>query len=259
MNSRTRYGLLLAMGVAAIPAAQAADSPWSVSVFGGGAVAEDGSLRSPETSNLSDLGSIDAALSGTTGVLRLDRLKFDDLYHNRFSAGAEVSYDYQSNMEAFTRFSYDSGDGRQRAIGSLAVGAATAQPIDARFSDEDAWTAELGSRFYFPASETLKPFAAISIGATHLEGIKAALALPNGPLEDVRFTRNGTVFSQSLEAGLEYAAMENLDLRFSLDATHFGAAPSVRNPTALETGFRADTSRDRWAFPVSIGAVYHFG
>lgn len=259
MKFRSRYGLLLAMGVAAVPAAQAADSPWSVSVFGGAAVTENGSLRSPESSTLADLGSIDAALSGTNGALHLDRLKFDHLYRNRFSAGAEVAYDYQPNMEAFTRFSYDSGDGRQRTIGSLAVGSAVARPIDARFSDEDAWTAELGSRFYFPASENLKPFAAVSLGATHLEGVKAALALPNGPLEDVRFTRNGTVFSQSLQAGLEYAAMPNLDLRFAVDATHFNGAPSVRDPTPLEADFRADTSSDRWAFPVSIGAVYHFG
>jgi opacity protein-like surface antigen len=259
MNTRLRYGLLMALGLAAVPAAQAADSPWSVSVFGGGALAEDGQLRMPVTRSIADLGSIDPALSGTSGSIDLDRLNFNDLYRHRYLAGAEVDYDYLPDVQAFGRFNYESGDGRNRAIGSFTEGTdPTHTPIAGHFSDEDTWSLDLGTRVYFPVSESFRPFAGIALGATRVSGIKAALALPD-ETPDVRFTRTGTVFSQSIEAGVQYAAMQNLDLRFAIDATHFGSLPAVRNPTTLEADLQTNQStRDRWAFPVSLGAVYHF-
>jgi opacity protein-like surface antigen len=244
MNARIRYCIFIAIGSLAASASQAAapDTPWGVTLFGGGAVAEDGSLR-----NLHE---------GTLGgqALRMDRLDFDELYRDRFEAGAEVSYDLQPNVEAFGRFSYETGDGRVRRIGALA-----AQPIEARFADDDAWTLDLGSRFYFRTGEPLRPFAGVSLGATRVAGIKATLSSPDEG-QQVRFSRDGTVFSQSLEAGLQYAAMRNLDLRLSLDATHFDSLPSPRNPTPLEAELETRRSAsDHWAFPVLLGAVYHFG
>jgi opacity protein-like surface antigen len=244
MNTRIRYCIFVALGSLAASAAQAAtpDSPWGVTLFGGGAVAENGSLRMPN--------------EGTLGgqALHGNRLDFDDLYNDRFQAGAELSYDLRPNVEAFGRFSYESGDGRVRPIGTLA-----AQPIEARFADQDAWTLDVGSRFYFGTGETLRPFAGVSLGATRVAGIKASVALPEEG-QEVRFSRNGTVFSQSLEAGLQYAAMRNLDLRLSLDATHFGSLPAPRNPTPLEAELETrHSASEPWAFPVSIGAVYHFG
>ncbi len=244
MNTRIRYCIFVALGSLAVSAAQAAtpDSPWGVTLFGGGAVAENGTLRMPN--------------EGTLGgqPLRMDELDFDDLYRDRFQAGAEVSYDLQPNMEAFSRFTYESGDGRVREIGALA-----AQPIEGRFSDEDTWTVDVGSRLYFRPSETLRPFAGVALGATRVAGIKAALSLPDEGSQ-VRFSRDGTVFSQRLEAGLQYAAMRNLDLRLSLDATHFGSLPKLRDPTPLEAELETrHSSSDHWAFPVSLGAVYHFG
>jgi hypothetical protein len=46
MNSRIRYCIFVAMGSLTIPVAQAAvaDTPWSMRLFGGGVVAENGSL-----------------------------------------------------------------------------------------------------------------------------------------------------------------------------------------------------------------------
>lgn len=45
--------------------------------------------------------------------------------------------------EAFGRFDYESGDGRNRAVGSFTEGAdPTHRPIEGHFSDEDTWSLE---------------------------------------------------------------------------------------------------------------------
>lgn len=45
----------------------------------------------------------------------MDKLDFEYRYRDRIQAGAEVSYDLQPNMQAFTRFMYESGDGSRSA------------------------------------------------------------------------------------------------------------------------------------------------
>ena len=57
------------------------------------------------------------------------------------------------------------------------------------------------------------------------------------------FTRPATVFSQTVETGVEYNPSRNFGVRFSVDASHMGDQPSARDPDAAELGFDSATTR----------------
>jgi hypothetical protein len=91
--------------------------------------------------------------------------------------------------------------------------------------------------------------------------MQAALVSPNASLnlQDVRFTRPGTVFSQSVEAGVEYKPSDALGMRLGVDADHSGAPPSGNDPTLKSLGFNdGNDANSRWSFPVTLAATYHF-
>jgi hypothetical protein len=76
----------------------------------------------------------------------------------------------------------------------------------------------------------------------------------------VRFTRPATVFSQSLETGVEFNPNTNFGVRFSVDADHMGAPPSARDPMLSDLGYdAAHDAEGRWTFPVAVAASFHFG
>ena len=65
--------LSLVAGGARIATAAEPSSPWSLSISGGDSLDERGSLRTPRSTDFADLGTLDPALSGASGTLRLDK------------------------------------------------------------------------------------------------------------------------------------------------------------------------------------------
>jgi hypothetical protein len=265
MNTRNvRLLTLLALSGGALRSAYAAspDSPWTISIYGGDAVAVTGSLRSPTSVPLSDLGTLDPALTGNSGSLSLDKLRYDDLFRHRYDTGLELGYSLSDNLQTFSRFSYDGLAGRSRRIGTLASDGLTAPaPLDARFADADNMSLDIGSRYYWSTSSTWRPYASVALGATHLDAMRATLTVPDTAVDpkNVRFTRPGTVFSQSLETGVEFNPSTSFGMRLSVDADHFGTPRSAHDPALAEIGFdSAHDAQGRWAFPVAIAATYHF-
>jgi opacity protein-like surface antigen len=266
MNTRN-LGILASLaiiaGARAAHADTPADSPWGIAVYGGDSVTEAGHLRSPLSSTIPDLGTINPAFSGTGGTLSLDRLRYDDLFRNSFDTGLELSYSFDQNLQTYGRFSYDTLDGRTRRIGFLSTDAlGGSEPLDARFADEDNKTLEIGSRYFWPTGTPWEPYAGIGLGATRLDALRANFTTPDAAIDlaNVRFTRPATVFSESLEAGVEFNPNTSFGVRFSVDADHMGTPPSAQDPMLSELGY--DTSHDaegRWAFPVALAASYHFG
>lgn len=264
MNNRI-WKLITAAALVAGAAARAyADpsNPWSVSVIGGDSVAESGSLRSPRSASITDLGAIDPSLSGASGTLSLDKLRYEDLFRRKFDTGLELDYSFDPNLQTYGRFSYESLGGRSHQIGELSSNALdTPAAVAAHFSDADNMTFELGSRYFWQTGTDWRPFAGAALGATHLDAIRASFTSPEAALvlPDAQFTRSGVVFSQSLETGVEYAPDSNFGVRFSVNADHVGAPPSADNAELAELGFDANhDAHGRWAFPVSVAAAYHF-
>jgi len=132
--------------------------------------------------------------------------------------------------------------------------------LRARFADAHNTTFELGSRYYWPIGTDWRSFAGIALGATHLDDIRASIAGGSLDLPNVRFTRSGTVFSQSLETGVEYDLNKAFGISFSVDANHTGAPLRGEDPqlTALGVNAGNNDAQTRWSFPLSISTAYHF-
>jgi hypothetical protein len=263
MNTRyVRLLTVLALSGGAVRSACAADSPWSMSVYGGDSVAVSGELRAPTSAQLTDLGTLDPALVGDGGALSLDKLKYDDLFRHRYDTGLELGYSLSDNLQTFSRFSYDGLEGRSRRIGTLtSEGLTSPAPLDARFSDADNMSLDVGSRYFWSTGTAWRPYASAALGATHLDSMRATISVPDTAvdLKNVRFTRPGTVFSQSLETGVEFNPTNSFGMRVSVDADHFGTPRSAHDPALAELGFdSAHDAQGRWTFPVALAATYHF-
>ena len=253
--------LTLIAGAARTASAQEAGQ-WSLSILGGDSIAESGSLRAPMRSTITDLGVLDPSLAGTPGALSLDKLKYEDLFKRRYDTGLELDYSLTDNLQTFGRFNYEALGGRTRSIGEFGGESLTSPtPVTARFADEDNSSLELGSRYYWSTGSNWRPFAGLALGATHMDAIRASLAAPvaDPDLKNLRFTRTGTVFSQSLETGVEYNPSNEFGVRLSLDADHMGTPPSADDTRLAGLGFNAgDDAHSRWAFPLTVAASYHF-
>jgi len=266
MNTRIGIvtGLALAAGTAGIASAQTPDSPWGVAIYGGDSVIDSGSLRSPGgTTTLPDLGTLNPALIGTPGTLKYDKLNYDDLFRRRFDTGVELNYSFNDNLQTFGRLGYESFEGRTRRAAFFTPD--SGEPgvaLRAHFADEDSKSLELGSRYFWPTGTPWEPYAGVSLGATRLDATSADFSTADGgiDLHNVRFTRPSTVFSQSLEAGVEFNPNTNFGVRFSVDADHVGVPPSANDPALTALGYdAAHDAEAHWSFPVAIAAAFHFG
>jgi hypothetical protein len=254
--------LALAGGAARGAYAADSDSPWTMSIFAGDSAGISGDLRAPGTASLSDLGLFDPTLSGVPGTIDFRKLRYDDLFRRRYDTGLELGYAFSDNLQSFGRVSYDNLSGRAQRIGALQIGSLSPpSPLDARFADADNVSLDFGTRYFFTTGSPLRPYAGLSLGATHLDAMRATITTPDTTLDltNVSFTRPSTVFSQTIETGLEYNPSSSFGVRFSVDADHMGAPRSARDPSLGEIGI--DSGHDaeaRWDFPVAVAATYHF-
>jgi hypothetical protein len=137
----------------------------------------------------------------------------------------------------------------------------TPMALRARFSDADNMTLQFGSRYFIPTGTDWRPFAGVALGATHLDTIRADVTSADlgTELSNLRFTRAGTVFSQSLQTGVEYAPSSAFGLRLSVDADHFGRPLNGDDPRLTGVGFAAnEDAHSLWSFPVAVAANYRF-
>ncbi|MEJ0039137.1 MAG: hypothetical protein WDO68_24290 [Gammaproteobacteria bacterium] len=254
--------LSVAAGAARVVAAAEPSSPWSLSISGGDSISESGSLRTPATTTFTDLGALDPALSGTSGTLRLDKLRYEDLFRRSFDTGLELDYSFNPNLQSYGRFGYASLDGRTRTIGALDNALLdTPAAVRAHFANADNMTFEFGSRYFWTTGTDWRPFAGFALGSTHLDSMHATVtstALASD-LTNLRFTRTATIFSQSLETGVEYTPSSAFGVRLSVDADHVGKPPNADDARLTGLGFGPnDDAHSLWSFPVSIAANYRF-
>jgi hypothetical protein len=266
MNSRNLgicASLAILAGARVAYADASADSPWGIAVYGGDTVTEAGRLRAPLSSTIPDLGALNPSFSGTSGTLSLDKLRYDDLFRQDFATGVELNYSFSPNLQTYGRLGYATLDGRTRRVGFLSTDElAGSEPLRARFDNEDNKSLELGSRYFWPTGTAWEPFAGVALGATRVDAIRASFATPDDAIDftNVRFTRPATVFSQTLETGVEFNPSTSFGMRFSVGADHLGTPPSAHDPGLSELGYDAShDAESRWTFPVAVAAAFHFG
>jgi len=244
-----------------LAAAADQDSPWSLSISGGDSVDSSGTLSSSRSAPV-DLGKLDPALTGASGTLSLDKLRYDDLFERRYDMGAEVGYSFSDQLQAFTRFDYESLGGRTTQLGTISGAALPSREgLSARFADANNYSFDVGARYFWRTGTTWRPFAGAALGATHLDGTSAVVKSEDGSLDlgTVRFTRSGTVFNQMAEAGIEYRTSDAFGVRVSVDARHEGAPDGADDARFSAAGVSPGSeAEDSWSYPVTIAASYQF-
>jgi hypothetical protein len=225
----------------------------SIEMFAGGNAAMPGSFRGQTV----PLDTTDPA-----GSTVYHDLKFSDAYDQRYTAGAELDYAFNSRISAFGRVAYSQFDGSTHQVGRfepLVPGAF--ENVDARFKDTATREFDLGGRYTFAPGAKLRPFVGAALGATHLSATRAQFDDVSGTgATPVELSRAGTMFEQRVETGLQYSPMENFDLRLTAAASHLDAGRRSDDPNLAAVGLDSSRGelRGHWDYPAELGAVWHF-
>ncbi len=261
---KLRPGALSVLLAAAAPATHAAteDNPWGLQVYAGDTLGMHGDFSTNRLVSVPDLGPLIPGLTGTPGSVATETITYEDIYRSRYDVGAELSYAVTENADAYARFGYNALDGQTSTIGLItSPDLAKSAPLVGRFNDTNTYSLMLGSRYYVPTGDSWRVFGGAALGATRLHDMTGALDIPDSSttIAGLRFARATTVFSQSLEAGVDYHAPQNVDLQFSIAGEHMGAARAGNDPQLAALGFDTTHEGDsRWTFPLTLGATYRF-
>jgi opacity protein-like surface antigen len=225
----------------------------SVEFFAGANTSMPGSFRGQTTQDT----TVDPA-----GSTVYSDLQFSDAYDNRYNAGAELDYAFNSRVTAFGRAAYSAFDGKSAQIGRFEPGGAGPfEKINAQFDDSTTREFDLGARYTFAPGAKLRPFVGAGLGVAHLSATRANIDhVDDTGFTPVEFARAGTVFQQRMETGLQYSPMENFDVRLTAAASHFDGGKNSDDPNLTAVGL--DTLhtelRGHWDYPAEFGAVWHF-
>ena len=259
-----RPGALSVLLAATAPATHAAteDNPWGLQVYAGDSLGMHGDFSTNRLTAVPDLGPLVPDLAGTAGSVALTTITYEDMYRSRYNLGAELSYAVSERADAYARFGYNALDGETSTIGLIiSPDLAKSDPIVGHFNDTDTYSLMLGSRYYVPTGNSWRIVGGAALGATRLHDMTGTLDIPDSSttLAGLRFARATTVFSQSVEAGIDYHAPQNVDLQFTLAGEHMGAARAGNDPQLAALGFDTTHEGDgRWSFPLTLGATYRF-
>lgn len=219
--------LLLAAGLSlsglslifSVPASAAGPEPgrWSFSLLGGVDRPVGGDVHDGAVAAVPDLGALNPALAGVDAELRIGARGHDRVYDDANAYGLEFGYGLSDRAEVFGLLRETHADQGSVQVGGAFVPALNTElPVFGTFSDYEAWSAEVGYRYYFRQPGGTRPFVAARVGATETEEIRATFAIPDAgiAINDVPFTDKGWVVSGGVDVGVLFPLGE----RFSLVA-----------------------------------------
>jgi len=256
MKNRTSALSLLAAACAAAASSAHAlplTDNLSIEMFAGGNAAMPGSFRG----QTAPLETADPA-----GSTVYHDLKFSDAYDQRYTAGTELDYAFNSRITGFGRFAYSAFSGSTHEVGQFEPNVAgPIQNVNAQFNDTATREFDLGGRYTFAPGAKLRPFVGAALGATHLSATRAEFDhVDDSGRTPVELSRAATVFQQRVETGLQYSPMENFDLRLTAAASHLDAGRRSDDPNLALVGLDSARGemRGHWDYPAELGAVWHF-
>lgn len=190
---------------------------FSVSLYGGVDVPVSGDVHDGAVAVVPDLGPLNPALAGVDAELRIGARGHDRIYDNANAYGLEFGYGLSDRAEVFGQLRETHADEGTVQVGGAFVPALNTElPVFGTFSDYEAWSAELGYRYYFLQPGGARPFIAGRVGATETEEIRATFVIPDAgiTINDVPFTDKGWKVSGGVDIGVLIPVGE----RFSLVA-----------------------------------------
>ena len=209
-------GLSLAFSAPA-SAAGPEQGRWSFSLLGGIDMPVDGDVHDGAVAIVPDLGPLNPALAGVDAELRIGARSHDRIYGDATAYGLEFGYGLSDRAEVFGQLrEMHADEGRVQVGGAFVPALSTELPVFGTFSDYEAWSAEVGYRYYFRQPGGVRPFIAGRVGATETEEIRATFEIPDADIaiNDVPFTDKGWVVSAGVDVGVLFPVGE----RFSVVA-----------------------------------------
>jgi opacity protein-like surface antigen len=187
-------------------------------------------------------------------------LKFADAYDHRYTTGAELDYALSPQLTGFGRFGYSTFNGRNHEVGEFTSNTFEMSPVRANFEDTSSRELDLGARYSFMEGSRWRPFVGAALGATRLSDTKAEFFNPGGGATKVTLGEAETVFSQRVETGLQFAPVENFDVRLTAAANHVNADTKSSDPNLALVGLSNTEPdvRNHWDYPVELAAVWNF-
>lgn len=213
-------------------------------LFAGGNVATPGSFRGPVN------------VEGPNGTTDFTRLHYDDAYRHDYTAGMDLAFSITPHLSAFTQVSYSQFNGQTHDIGALVLPTTRREPIEAKFSDSDSESVDVGARYNFTGmGEKWQPFVGAALGAMHVSDTFAKVGNTQ-----VTVGKEDTVFEQRLETGLQYSPMPNFGLRLTASAQHVDGLKGSKDPALALLGLDSASAgiHEHWDYPAELGAVWHF-
>jgi hypothetical protein len=224
----------------------------SIELFAGANTAMPGDFRGQ---------TVPFELSNGAGSITYNHLDFSDAYRERMTGGGEFDYAVDSHLSAFGRLGFSQFDGATERVGRFETPLTMISDVKAKFGDTSTRELDVGARYMFGESDTLRPFVGAALGATRMEGLHAVVDSFGGlSATKVEIGRPDTVFSQRLETGLQYSPTRSFDLRLTAAANHLDGAAASHDLNLETVGLENPHGdvRGHWDYPAELGGVWHF-
>ena len=233
----------------------------SLTLLGGGDFPVSGDVHDGATVDVPDLGPLNPALAGVGAQLRIASRTHARVYDMASTYGLRMAWGISDRMEVFGELRESHASAGSVQVGEAYVPALdVALPVYGRFSTYQAWSAEVGVRWFFMDPGFARPYVAARLGGTETDDIDATfeipaadILIPNAPFYEKKW---------ALSAGLDVGVNVPLSERAS-----FIAETGVRYADDLEGDDSAigplglsrinDTGR-RISVPVTLALRWDF-
>lgn len=187
----------------------------SFSVLGGIDTPVSGDVHDGAIVDIPDLGPLNPALSGVNAQLRIGSRSHEQVYDMATVVGFNLTWGLSDRVELF-------GEARETraSAGTVQVGEAfvpalnTALPVYGTFSRYEAWSAEVGVRWFFMEANYARPYVGARIGGTETDDIEATFAVPAADIliPDAPFYEKKWRLSGGLDVGVHIPFNERVSL-----------------------------------------------
>jgi hypothetical protein len=247
---------LLAISLAAAPAAFAKPEPGRLAgtISGGVDFPVSGKVHSGVNAPVANLGTLNPALAGTAGELRIEKRSHNRIYKESYNAALDLSYGLSEQSEVFGSVRHTRSGAGTVQVGNVFVPSTSATlPINGTFSKYRSTAFEAGYRHYLGAG-TIQPYGALRAGVARTGSINASFAVPaaNIAINNARFYKRSTSFSGGLDVGLSYDVGANVALQAETGVRYTSKLKGDDTDIAALGLSSINNSGDRLSVPITV-------
>jgi hypothetical protein len=254
--------LVLLGGARAASASTYDQGQWVTSFVAGSNLMTHGTFQNFGTGGALDLGALDPTFTGSSATTTINHLSTHDVFRDGLTLGLETGFMAQTDLEPFVRFQYSRMHGRTARVGTIESDALAAPaPVLDDFGDFNAWTLDLGSRYFFVDTGNVRAFIDGYVGVTRIDPLHGRLMIAGIPADMGReqVLPQETRLGAGLEGGVSWKIADATDLSLSVGAQYIDTRSrdtQMYVPLGLESGVKL--SDQRWSVPLDLGLTYHF-